>query len=77
MTAPGSMDLERERNRRIWAAGEPRRADVNLRRFARREGEATFCRQCDGAGVVESRTNRVCPDPIRKCPRCGGEGLEP
>jgi len=64
-------------NRQVWAAGEPRRADTRLRRFPRVEGEAEFCRQCDGAGVVMASVNRSRPDPIRKCPRCKGEGLEP
>jgi hypothetical protein len=71
------MDLKRQRDRQVWAAGEPSRADANLRRFARVEGEAVFCRRCDGDGVVLLAAGRLHAEPIRQCPRCGGEGLEP
>ena len=49
------------------------RADIGLRTFALREGDAVFCRRCDGQGYVPS-INRL--DPL-KCSRCNGEGLEP
>lgn len=53
------------------------RADARLRRFARRDGDAVFCRLCDGDGVVLATANRLTADPVKKCSRCGGEGLEP
>lgn len=65
----------------IWRSmavrGEPTRADARLRTFARREGHAVFCRQCDGDGLILCTTHRLTSEPFRKCPRCGGEGLEP
>lgn len=63
----------REEQRRTWAKGPANRADARLRRFCRVEGEAVFCGDCDGGGLVSSKGH----EPIRKCPRCGGEGLEP
>jgi len=53
------------------------RADAGLRRFARREGDAVYCRRCDGNGyLVRDSVFASILDPI-KCGRCGGEGLEP
>lgn len=56
-----------------------KRADAKLRSFAppRREGDAVFCAECDGAGYVERSLYSMATDRIRKCGRCGGEGLEP
>lgn len=61
--------------RSVAVRGEPGRADNLLRSFARVEGEAVFCRRCDGSGLVLAAGPTL--DPIRKCSRCGGEGLEP
>lgn len=77
MTSLAHTSMKRDRDRRVWAAGPAKRADAKLRQFARREGDAVFCRCCDGAGFIACTTNRMRVDPIRKCPRCGGEGLEP
>lgn len=66
--------FQAEENRRQWSQGEPSRADHRLRSFARTEGDAVFCRLCDGQGVT-IRDGRT-PEPV-KCSRCGGEGLEP
>lgn len=71
MIVHGFTHLER---RSAWAKGPPARADVGLRMIARREGDAVFCRACDGDGMVLSRLGSTEP---RKCSRCGGEGLEP
>ena len=61
--------------RREWAQGVARRADENLRRLPPREGDARFCRKCEGDGVVLAVVDLVL-QPI-SCARCGGEGLEP
>lgn len=70
------MNLRADIMRMTWAAGDPRRADERLRQFARREGDAVFCRRCDGGGRVLTERHRP-NDPIKTCPRCHGEGLEP
>jgi DnaJ-class molecular chaperone len=57
------------------AANGVGRADRKLRKFPRRGGDAVMCRLCDGDGVI--LLTRANIDPIRKCTRCGGEGLEP
>lgn len=44
-------------------------------RLCRRQGDAVFCRFCDGAGVRVQRLDGT--DQPVKCERCGGEGLEP
>jgi hypothetical protein len=69
------MSPREEENRRIWAAGEPRRADRRLRVFGARIGHAVMCPQCDGAGVVLGRALAVA-QPV-KCGTCNGEGLDP
>lgn len=67
----------RDEARRIRAEADGvTRADTGLRQIALREGDATFCRKCDGACYIE-RPSRHYLDHIMKCPRCGGEGLEP
>jgi len=69
-----SLSLRQVELNRSWRCGPKDRADAGLRTFARREGEAVFCRECDGDGVTYSAHSN---DGLRKCPRCGGEGLEP
>lgn len=68
-----------ERGVRMRADGV-NRADQGLRDFARREGDAVFCRKCDGDGVVlrsiissPEAKRRDQKEPV-KCTRCGGEG---
>lgn len=68
------MNLRARELQREWRMGEPSRADARLRNFARREGDAVFCRECDGGGILASAHSA---DGLRKCTRCGGEGLEP
>ena len=53
------------------------RADGRLRSFPRREGDAVFCGDCDGAGYVVRAKRSAYTEQIDKCSRCGGEGLEP
>lgn len=63
--------------RSVAVKGVPDRADSRLRSFARKEGDAVFCRLCDGDGVIIRRAYaRAVQQPV-KCNRCGGEGLEP
>lgn len=59
-------------------AGDPSRADANIRLHPpRREGDASFCRRCDGDGVIlKYQARSMMQEPVR-CPDCGGEGLDP
>lgn len=56
------------------------RADLRLRSFGRREGEAVMCPRCDGDGLILANRSyhgdRMTLQPV-KCPTCGGEGLDP
>lgn len=66
-----------EENRRVWSGGDPSRADARLRCFARSEGDAVFCRLCDGQQyIVRQVYGKTEQQPV-KCSRCHGEGLEP
>ena len=70
------IGLEEER-RRQRSAGQVKRADTFLLPKPRREGWATFCRKCDGNGVVVYWNSRDQIDEPIMCARCNGEGLEP
>lgn len=78
MRKPDHIDVYGSIADRQWRQADGvNRADVGLKRFPRREGDAVFCAECDGAGYTP-RTKWSCEtDRITKCARCGGEGLEP
>lgn len=82
------MSPREEENRRIWALGEPRRADRGLRVFGERIGHAVMCPRCGGDGVVVGRelasadprnpySRKVLVTQPVPCPTCNGEGLDP
>lgn len=62
-----------ERRRAYTAVSTWNRADHGLRQIAMTEGDAVWCRKCDGSGYLSRGVDR---DPV-KCGRCFGEGLEP
>lgn len=72
-----SLSLRQVELNRSWRCGPKDRADARLRTFGRREGDAVFCRVCDGDGLVLYAGDRPRAEPFRKCTHCGGEGLEP
>lgn len=56
------------------------RADLRLRSFGRRDGDAVMCPRCDGDGLILRQAGWSGLAPIIqpfKCETCGGEGLDP
>lgn len=72
MTTLDRRSWEHEERRRAAAGGRSRAPGLRLRAF-RFEGDPRPCFRCVGQGLV---VRKGAPDPIVKCPDCGGDGLE-